>query len=310
MSALDDRIDAEVGRVARSVDGPGSLGRVATLKRRRRAIRWTQRAALATAIVVGSAAGAFALARAFNVGMTTPADDPLVGPTLTPSPGPFGGPCPDPTDRTFPGERIGPSRMADIIGDGQAARVSIYGDENRPARCRYFLVVEHEQGDTGRVVMAPITVFEWLPVPPSIFTIAEIDGEPGLEVVVEFGGPGHPHRTGEVFTYVPEMNFRSGGVANMVLDPSLQEPYSGFPLHGEFPAAVDCTGEPGTIVETIGRFAPGGDDSLYGITRTLYSAKGTAFLPVDEERLNVEVGTEDERWPELADDSFRSCPPG
>ena len=305
MSELDDRLDREVRRLAGEVDGARAFDRVAGLKRRRRAIRWTQQAALTAAIVVGSAAGAFALARAFDVGRSTPSDRPVPAPTTTPS-GEHGG-CPnirraveELPDTYGP---VGEPRTGDVDGDGAADRVSLAGDEDRPPRCRYYVVVEHTG---GRAFMAPVIPFEWLPVPPTIFTIAEIDGQPGLEIVVEFGGPGHPHRTGRVFTFFPEADFRAGAVLEMVLDPSGTGPDAGFPLHGEFPAAVDCTA-PGRIVVTTSEFAPGGDDSVYGIIRTFYRAEGN-FLEVREETFIVEVGTEDERWPELADDSFRSCP--
>jgi hypothetical protein len=93
----------------------------------------------------------------------------------------------------------------------------------------------------------------------------------------------------------------------MRLDPP-QGPPIVFPLGGEFAAGVDCVEEPGTIVVTVGGLAAGGD-THHDITRTLYIAEQGTFVEVSSEPFTVPVGEEDERWPELADDPFRSCPP-
>jgi hypothetical protein len=62
---------------------------------------------------------------------------------------------------------------------------------------------------------------------------------------------------------------------------------------------------------TSGDLAEGGtDDSHYEVTRTFYRAEGGLFVEIRQEMHTVEVGTERERWPELADDPFRSCPRG
>jgi hypothetical protein len=167
-------------------------------------------------------------------------------------------------------------------------------------------VVEHPGGDAH---LAPIRTFEWLPDAPAILMTAEIDGQPGVEIVIDIGGPGHPHRSGQVFTFEPGGPGGEGAVVPMKLNPSPGGPAILVPLGGEFAAGVDCVDEPGTIVVTVGALAAGGD-THYEITRTLYVAEQGTFVEVSSEPFKVPVGEEDERWPELADDPFRSCPSG
>jgi hypothetical protein len=200
---------------------------------------------------------------------------------------------------------VGDALEGDLRSDGRPSRATILGDKERPPRCRYFLAVEHP-GATDSI--APIEAGSSLPHDvPSLLMAVQIDGEPGLEVIVDFGGPMHPHRTGQIFT------FGEGSLAAMRTEwphfeggtPTL------FPLHGEFAGGVDCTGEAGAIVVTSGDLAEAGtDDSRYEVTRTFYRAEGGLFVEIRREMHTVEVGAERERWPELADDPFRSCPRG
>jgi hypothetical protein len=114
----------------------------------------------------------------------------------------------------------------------------------------------------------------------------------------------HPNRTGQIFT------FEGGSLAAMRVEPARLEgiPPILFPLGGEFAAGVDCAGEPGAIVVTSGGLAEGGtDDRHFDVTRTFYRAQGGRFVESRRETHTIEVGTERDRWPELADDPFRSC---
>jgi hypothetical protein len=201
---------------------------------------------------------------------------------------------------------VGDSIEADLRGDGRSTRAVILGDEERPSRCRYILAVEEpEDADS----YAPIEGFSIrvrdLPDVPALMMAVEIDGEPGLEVLVDFGGPMHPHRAGQIFTF-------DGG--SLVAMRTEQPRFEGgirifFPLGGEFSAGVDCAGESGAIVVTEGGLAEGGtDDSHYDVTRTFYRASGAVFIEIDRKTYTIEVGSEEQRWPEVADDPFRSCP--
>jgi hypothetical protein len=307
---LDDGIRRELERLAQLGDPRGAYDRVTRAKRRVGVMRRVQAAALAVAVVAGTAGTVLALDRVFRPA-AGPGDQPQVGPTTTTSPPPARSTCP--SDSVLAGEDVpdgyrpvGRWGGGDVLGDGHAARARIFEDPARPLRCSYILVVEHPGGS---VYQAPIRVYKWLPVVPSILFSAEIDGRPGLEIVIDLGGAGHPHRSGQVFTYEPGgPTATSGSIVAMELRPPQGVPIL-FPLGGEFAAGVDCLPEPGTIVVTVGGLAEGGD-THYDITRTLYVAEEDTFVEVSSESFTVPVGEQDERWPELADDPFRSCPSG
>jgi hypothetical protein len=298
MSDLDDRLDETVRRVADRVDPASAFERVERSKRRLPMVRRARAAVLSVLVIGATAGGVLVLARAFGAGTTTPSDEPT-----SPPPGVTNETaCPqDPADLPPGYEQVGSAARADVTGDGRSSRIAILGDEDRPHRCRYFVRVEHPD---GRVFTAGLEGFDWLLDVPALLPSVEIDGKPGLEIVVDFGGPGHPHRTAEILT------FHQGELVLMLTEPPGDTPPFLFPLYGEFPAATDCAGDPGSIVVTTSVFAPGGDDSLYGIIRTLMRARGANFVEVRQKRFTVEVGTQSEVWPELADRSFRSCPGG
>jgi hypothetical protein len=303
---LDDEIRRELERRARPGDPSGALDRVVRAKRRLRVMRRVQAAALAVVVVAGTAGAVLALSRAFR----PPGNQPRVGPTVTTSPSPSEETCPPaalPSGAEFPfGYRtLEPTGKGDVFGDGQSARIRVIENPNRPRACRVLLLIEHPNA----TYLVRVRMFQWLPDFPRYLMTAEIDGQPGVEIVVDIGGPGHPHRSGQVFTYEPSgVPGGRGAVVPMRLNPPQGHPVL-FPLGGEFAAGVDCVPEPGTIVVTVGDLAPGGD-THYDVTRTLYVAEQGSFVEVSSESFTVPVGEEDERWPELADDPFRSCPPG
>lgn len=236
--------------------------------------------------------------------VTAPVAGPTVGAPTSPSADPIG--CPtdgDPLPGSYRPSDPQIEEDAGGLGEGRLARPRIYEDDARPLRCRYLLVVPAPDGD---ILYSAVPEARWLPgLPgaPTVLMSAEIDGQPGQEVVVAFGGPGHPHRTGVVFTLEGE-RLRAMRVAGARVS---IYPTAAVPLSGEFAVGIDCAGEPGTIVTTSGAFASGGD-LHYDITRTFHRARGTVFEEIDRETFTVDVGTEGERWPETADDPFRSCP--
>src|ERR671918_1291 len=94
---------------------------------------------------------------------------------------------------------LGNALEGDLRGDPGMSRATILGDPERPPRCRYFLAVEDPKDASS---YARIEGSSSLPHDvPSLLMAVEIDGERGLEVVVDFGGPMHPHRTGQIFTF-------------------------------------------------------------------------------------------------------------
>jgi hypothetical protein len=305
---LDDGIRRELEALAVPGDLSGAMDRVIRARRRWTLRRRLQAAGLAIAVVAGTAGGVLALGGVFRM-PGVPGNQPQVGPTVSTFPSPAVCPWPgamipgNPFTRPESYRPVGAAGTADVLGDGRDARIQIYEDPEQSLRCRYVLVVD----GPGAGYMVPIRSFEWLPDRPVILMTAEIDGQPGVEIVVDIGGPGHPHRSGQVFTHEPTGSW--GTVMPMEIMPSPGGPPILFPLGGEFAAGVDCTGQRGTIVVTRGSMAEGGD-THFDITRTTYRARGAVLTRLDAESFVVPVGQESERWPELADDPFRSCPAG
>jgi hypothetical protein len=307
---LDDGIRRELERLARPGDPVGAMERVLRAKRRVRVMRRAQVAALALAVVAGSAGAVLALDRAFRPGAIF-GDRPQVGPTVTSSPSPTGKPCPNVFSIGRPGgfpagyRTLPPVGHGDVLGDGMTAVIRVGWNRNLPLGCSVLLMVRHP----NLTSVTSVPMFRWLPDPPRFLMTAEIDGQPGVEIVLDLGGPGHPHRSGQVFTFEPKPGGRlHGSLVNMKREPSPGSPGILLPLGGEFAAGVDCVAE-GTVVVTAGGLAAGGD-TRHDISRTLYVAEQGTFVEVSSEHFNVPVGEEDERWPELADNPFRSCPSG
>jgi hypothetical protein len=194
----------------------------------------------------------------------------------------------------------GKDLMGDVDGDGKEDRVSVRADEARPESCRYLLVVESSGGTT---IVAPVAALSWPGTDPELRLLAEVDGRAGLEPVVALS-PEAVYRPGAVFT------MREGRLRRMRLigiEPPIPDDI--FPFDDEFPAGVDCTAEPGSIVVTFGELAEK-DDRHWDIVRSFYRAAGSEFEPVRAEEFRVEVGPgAAERWPELRGDPFVSCAP-
>ena len=188
--------------------------------------------------------------------------------------------------------------VGDVDGDRRPDRATLRADAAHPARCRDVLVVELAGGS---VVVAPVKPLSWPGTNPKLLLLAEIDGRAGLEVVITLS-PANVFRPGAVFT------LRQGELTRMRVErrytPEL------FPFYDEFPAGVDCAGEPGSIVITLGDLADAGkDDSHWDVTRSFYEAADLRFELVRRQAFRVDVGPEaSERWPEVRGRPFLSCP--
>jgi hypothetical protein len=188
----------------------------------------------------------------------------------------------------------GAALEGDVDGDGRADRVTLRVDRKRPRACRHLLVVETGRGATVAAAVKPLP---WFGTDPRLLLLAEIDGRRGVEPVVDLSPPA-VYRPGAVFA------IREGRPARLRLAGT--RPADLFPLDDEFPAGVDCAGEPGTIVVTTGEVAD--PDSRWDIERSVYRAARARFERVSGERFRIAVGPEaSRRWPELAGDPFRSC---
>lgn len=191
----------------------------------------------------------------------------------------------------------GKALVGDVDADGRRDRVSLRVDGKRPARCRHLLVVRITGGVTAVATVPPLP---WPGTDPRLLLLVEVDGRPGLELVITLTSRAAVYRPGAVFT------LSQGELLRLRLErvpvPEL------FPFYDEFPAGVDCAGQPGTIVVTQGLIADEGD-GFWDITRSFYRAAGARFAFVRDERFQVEVGPEAKlRWPEVRGDPFLRCP--
>jgi len=76
----------------------------------------------------------------------------------------------------------GKALVGDVNADGTGDRVTLRLDARRPARCRHLLVV---QLTGGRTAVATVPPLPWPGTDPRLLLLAEIDGRPGREPVVE-----------------------------------------------------------------------------------------------------------------------------
>lgn len=191
----------------------------------------------------------------------------------------------------------GEELVGDVDGDHVEDRVTLRVDEPRPAACRYVLVAELAAGTT----VAPVEPLDWPGTDPELLLLAQVDGRSGLEPAVSLS-PMNVYEPGAVFTV------RDGELERMRLDGTSHGDL--FPFDDEFPAGVDCAGEPGAIVVTFGGLADGGtNDRYWDVERSFFRAAGVRFELLRREEFRVEVGPETPvQWPELQGDPFVSCP--
>jgi hypothetical protein len=221
--------------------------------------------------------------------------------TSEPSTTPSAPPCSEGTggqsDPPAAYETKGKELVGDVDWDGEGDRVTLRVDETRPESCRYLLVVELAAGSA----VAPVTPLDWPGTNPELVLLAQIDGRSGLEPAIALS-PMNVYEPGAIFT------MRDGELARLRLGGRSHGEL--FPFDDEFPAGVDCAGEPGAIVVTFGGLADGGkDDRYWDIRRSFYRAADARFEPVRTDEFRVKVGRETpEQWPELRGDPFPSCP--
>ena len=205
----------------------------------------------------------------------------------------------DPIRRTNAPVRV------DVDGDGIPENVLIALDPTAPVGCQAFLVVQILD------VVYSASIWEAGPqsglTEPSIHSFADINGEPGAEIlVVEAAGASTQFVGAFVLTDTALERITFDGAS----DSSVPEagdlfPYGGSVGHLE---GVDCTDE-GTIV--VSSAVPGSTEEdleggVYNVERTFYRLEG--------EELHEESNTRDqvriqrlEQFPEFAAGPFGSC---
>jgi len=203
--------------------------------------------------------------------------------------------------------RLEDELRGDIDGNGSDDPVRIYLDRSSDAGCRAFVVVETEE------VVASEPIWEigregGLPQ-PRLNSLAQIDGRPGLEILVDELAGASTQFVG-AFTFVdgaleriepaePGEDLWAGAAQGVF-------PYGGSVGHVE---AVDCVGD-GEIVVSVA--LPGGtprkvERGIYTVTRRFFEVSGTELLAMrtEEEEVAFEFG---ETYPEFGSSPFGGCP--
>ena len=174
----------------------------------------------------------------------------------------------------------------DVDGDGNADRVTLRVDRRRPRACRRVVVVE----TASKTIAArgeAAAVARHGPAPAA----ARRDRRPRRRRA------GRHAVAGERLPAGRRVRRARGRLVRLRL--AGRRPANLFPLDDEFPASVDCTGEPGRIEVITSQVAE--DDSFWDVTRSIYRARGRRFRRLSTERFRAPVGSE------VTGESFRSC---
>ena len=202
--------------------------------------------------------------------------------------------------------RSGGVLTGDVTGDGSEDRVSIRLDPQGASRCEAFLVVE--SGDS--VTAGPIAGVgsEGGLGDPSLNSLAEINGEGGLEIVVN-------EAAGASTQFVGVFTFEGDGLARVMSEGGEAELWTGasqglFPFGGSVGhiEAVDCTR--GGVVVTGGTPAEGRaamEQGIYVVVRRVLEIEGATLGTADVVRAKVPIDELAERFPEFETSPFGSC---
>ena len=190
--------------------------------------------------------------------------------------------------------RTGTPQTGDVDGDEEPDTVSVSFDPEGAAGCEGFVVVETAAGGVLSGALETWRGEFGLPM-PTLNSIAEIDGEPGEEVVVNTGAGASTQFVGVMV--------RDGGVLRQVTTDVPNQAADGMFAFGGSVGhleAVDCAAD-GIRVSFA---TPAGD--VYKVERTLLRFSGTELVrdEKDVERVPIE---DLDRFPEYAASPFGSC---
>jgi hypothetical protein len=198
--------------------------------------------------------------------------------------------CPNRDDaRVEPG-----SLRGDVDGDGADDVVRIAVDEEGAPGCMAFIVVETSDGE----LVAPIADenMEFSLGFPALNTLAEIDREPGSEVVVDVTAGASTAFAG-VFTSL-DGRLERMRIKGDPLGYGELFPYGGSVGHLE---SSDCARAGGVVVSVATPLA-----DRYELTRSFFSIAGPTLTLEDTQRLRLEL-RELQDFPEFAGLPFASC---
>jgi hypothetical protein len=185
------------------------------------------------------------------------------------------------------------SLTGDVTGDGEEEVVSLYLDDDGAPGCEAFL----ELGDGGPVVPVTQEGMSSGPGFPNLVGLAQIDGRPGLDVIVRLLAGASTEFVG-VFSAAPGHLERltvedSSGLGDLF-------PYGGGVTHLD---GIDCDDDGRVVISS----AVSEDAETYTYTRTVYELEGSALVPVETDGSQVTVA-ELQDIPEFARSPFGSCP--
>jgi len=203
--------------------------------------------------------------------------------------------------------RLEDELTGDIDGNGSDDPVRIYLDRSSDAGCRAFVVVETED------VVASEPIWEiggegGLPQ-PRLNSLAQIDGRPGLEILVD-------EIAGASTQFVGAFTFMDGALERLEPVEPAEDLWSGasdgvFPYGGSVGhvEAVDCVAD-GEIVVSVA--LPGETPSkvergIYTVTRRFFRVEGAELLATktEEKEVRFDFG---KTYPEFGSSPFGSCP--
>ena len=237
-------------------------------------------------------------------------EEPTPDPTPTVSVSPEETPTPDTTPsetgvtdcdnetEALSGEANG-SLIGDVDGDGNEDTVSVFVDESGDQGCQAFITIETGSGEGVAPIVQEGTTFEV--GFPALAMLAEIDGEPGLDIVVNLIAGASTQFAG---VYTAHDGFPERLTFDVPTEFGDLFPTGGSVGHLE---ASDCVG-PGAI--TITTAVPQGD--RYKVTRSAYVVVDGKLTPQEEGQSIEKVPLDDalDRFPEFQASPFGSCPAG
>ena len=198
---------------------------------------------------------------------------PPVDATASPTPSPTlvaPGRCPNEPD-ALAGEVVGGRASGDVDGNGREDSVYLTEDEQGPAGCRLFLVV-----DAGDLVAATPAVDEGVEpalLAPRINALVQVDEGSGAEILVDLEQGASTQFLG-MFTYT------GAGLERVRLEGSAPSgdllPYGGSVGHIE---GSDCGSQPGTVV--VATATPAGRG--YELRTVTYELVGASLRPLPDQ---------------------------
>jgi hypothetical protein len=202
--------------------------------------------------------------------------------------------------------RSGGVLTGDVTGDDSEDRVSVRLDPEGRSGCEAFLVVE----SGNSVVAGSISGVgkEGGLIEPSLNSLAEINGDNGLEVVIN-------EAAGASTQFVGVFTLEGEGFARVMVEGGEKELWTGatrglFPFGGSVGhiEAVDCA--PAGIVVTSGTPAEGRaalEKGIYSVVRRVLEVRGATLGSVDVVRGKVPIDELARRFPEFESSPFGSC---